>query len=342
MTEPSTPETQQPTGGVTHADIERAAAVLRTGGLVALPTETVYGLGADARNMDAVQRIFAAKGRPANHPLIVHIASAEALTAWCAEVPAAAWLLAAAFWPGPMTMILRRDARVLDVVTGGQDTVGLRVPAHPVALQLLHVFGDGIAAPSANRFGHVSPTTAAHVRAELGSDVDMILDGGACTIGIESTIVDLTAARPRILRPGGVSRAQIEAVLGLEPAANTSDRVDAPRVSGTLASHYAPHTPVRWLDSAQLNEVIVSLASHDRVGVLTLGDAVMKASVTGDGAVVHWRALPTDPGAYAQQLYAQLRDIDALKLDLILLEVPPDTPPWEAVRDRLRRAAGLG
>ena len=342
MTEPSTPETQQPTGGVTHADIERAAAVLRTGGLVALPTETVYGLGADARNMDAVQRIFAAKGRPANHPLIVHIASAEALTAWCAEVPAAAWLLAAAFWPGPMTMILRRDARVLDVVTGGQDTVGLRVPAHPVALQLLHVFGDGIAAPSANRFGHVSPTTAAHVRAELGSDVDMILDGGACTIGIESTIVDLTAARPRILRPGGVSRAQIEAVLGLEPAANTSDRVDAPRVSGTLASHYAPHTPVRWLDSAQLNEVIVSLASHDRVGVLTLGDAVMKASVTGDGAVVHWRALPTDPGAYAQQLYAQLRDIDALKLDSILLEVPPDTPPWEAVRDRLRRAAGLG
>ena len=342
MTDPSVPATQQAADDPLRADIERAAAVLRAGGLVALPTETVYGLGADARNMAAVERIFAAKGRPANHPVIVHIASAEALTAWCAEVPPAAWLLAAAFWPGPMTLILRRDPRVLDVITGGQDTVGLRVPAHPIALELLRVFAGGIAAPSANRFGHVSPTTADHVRAELGTDVDMILDGGACTIGIESTIVDLTGARPRILRPGGVSRAQIEAVLGIEPAANAPDMVDTPRVSGALASHYAPRTPVCWVDSAQLQEVLRSSSLPDGVGVLTVGDAVMKDSVVGERAAVQWRVLPADPDAYARQLYAQLRELDELKLDLIVLEVPPDTPPWEAVRDRLRRAAGLG
>ncbi len=342
MTDPSAPATQQAADDLLRTDIERAAAVLRAGGLVALPTETVYGLGADARNMAAVERIFAVKGRPANHPVIVHIASAEALSAWCAEVPAAAWLLAAAFWPGPMTMILRRDPRVLDVITGGQDTVGLRVPAHPIALELLRVFAGGIAAPSANRFGHVSPTTADHVRAELGTDVDMILDGGACTIGIESTIVDLTAARPRILRPGGVSRAQIEAVLGLEPAANAHDMADTPRVSGALASHYAPHTPVRWVDSAQLNEVLSTSLFHDKVGVLTVGTDAMNGSAAYDRVAVRWRVLPAEPRAYAQRLYAQLRELDELNLDLILLEVPPDTAPWEAVRDRLRRAAGLG
>ena len=342
MTDPSAPATQQAADDLLRTDIERAAAVLRAGGLVALPTETVYGLGADARNMAAVERIFAVKGRPANHPVIVHIASAEALSAWCAEVPAAAWLLAAAFWPGPMTMILRRDPRVLDVITGGQDTVGLRVPAHPIALELLRVFAGGIAAPSANRFGHVSPTTADHVRAEPGTDVDMILDGGACTIGIESTIVDLTAARPRILRPGGVSRAQIEAVLGLEPAANAHDMADTPRVSGALASHYAPHTPVRWVDSAQLNEVLSTSLFHDKVGVLTVGTDAMNGSAAYDRVAVRWRVLPAEPRAYAQRLYAQLRELDELNLDLILLEVPPDTAPWEAVRDRLRRAAGLG
>lgn len=325
-----------------HADVERAAVVLRAGGLVALPTETVYGLGADARNVAAVQRIFAAKGRPADHPLIVHIAAAAELTAWCAEVPASAWLLASAFWPGPLTMILRRDVLVLDVVTGGQDTVGLRVPAHPVALELLRVFGDGIAAPSANRFGHVSPTTAAHVRAELGNDVDMILDGGACVVGIESTIVDLSAQRPRILRPGGVSRAQIEAVLGVVLAGQPPDRSDAPRVSGSLASHYAPHTPVRWVDTSQLGAVLSSAYGHHNIGVIAL-----RAATAGDGAArnsarVQWCTLPADPSAYAHQLYAQLRALDACDLDLIVLEVPPDTAPWEAVRDRLRRAAGLG
>ena len=324
------------------ADIERAAAVLRAGGLVALPTETVYGLGADASNIAAVQRIFAAKGRPAEHPLIVHIAAAAQLTAWCADVPATAWLLAAAFWPGPLTLILRRDARVLDAVTGGQDTVGLRVPAHPVALELLRRFGGGIAAPSANRFGHVSPTTAAHVRAELGNDVDMILDGGACTVGIESTIVDLSGTRPRILRPGGVSRADIEAVLSTRFAEEPTDRADAPRVSGSLASHYAPHTPTRWVDSAQLNAVLARDYERYRIGVVALGDETTADSAIRNSGRVQWRTLPADPSAYAQQLYAQLRALDENHLDLILLEEPPDTAPWEAVRDRLRRAAGAG
>lgn len=324
------------------ADIARAVTVLRAGGLVALPTETVYGLGADARNISAVQRIFAAKQRPADHPLIVHIAAAAELTAWCVDVPASAWKLATAFWPGPLTMVLRRAAQVLDVVTGGQDTVGLRVPAHPLALELLRVFGGAIAAPSANRFGHVSPTTAAHVRAELGGDVDMILDGGACTVGIESTIVDLTATQPRILRPGGVSRAQIEAVLGVALPEHATQTSAAPRVSGSLVSHYAPHTPVRWVERAQLDASVHSTSLHNTVGVIALATMATPNSALRNSQRVQWRVLPADPGEYAQQLYAQLRALDELQLDLILLEVPPHTAPWEAVRDRLRRAAGLG
>jgi L-threonylcarbamoyladenylate synthase len=239
-------------------------------------------------------------------------------------------------------MILRRDTRVLDAVTGGQDTVGLRVPAHPVALELLHLFGDGIAAPSANRFGHVSPTTAAHVQAELGNEVDMILDGGACTVGIESTIVDLSATRPRILRPGGVSRAQLEAVLGEVLAQTTPELSDAPRVSGSLASHYAPRTPVRWVDRAQLGTALSSKNQHHKIGVIALHAAAADDRATHHPERLQWRTLPAEPSAYAQQLYAQLRDLDDCHLDLILLEVPPDTAPWEAVRDRLRRAAGLG
>ena len=325
-----------------RAEIVRAVGVLRAGGLVALPTETVYGLGADARNLRAVNRIFAAKRRPADHPLIVHIADAAQLHDWCADVPAAAALLAEALWPGPLTLILRRAAHVLDAVTGGQDTIGLRVPAHPVALVLLREFAGGIAAPSANRFGHVSPTTAAHVRAELGADVDMILDGGACTIGIESTIVDLTAARPRILRPGGVSRAQIEAVLGVVLPDNPLTLSAAPRVSGALPSHYAPTTPVRWVDSAQLSATLRNAALQGAVGVIALAIERAESPAEQHATRIEWRALPTDPAAYARELYARLRELDDCSLDVILLEVPPDTAAWEAVRDRLRRAAGLG
>ena len=316
------------------AAITRAAEMLRAGKLVAFPTETVYGLGADARSTVAVNRIFKAKRRPADHPLIVHIADAQQLQLWSSSVPRIAMQLAEAFWPGPLTMILRRAGDVIDAVTGGQDTIGLRVPAHPVALDLLREFGGGIAAPSANQFGHISPTTAAHVRAELGDDVDMILDGGPCSVGIESTIVDLAGFQPRILRPGQLSRDMIEAVLGIRLVDELSG---APRVSGDLPSHYAPHTPVRWLESTQLRAELLSATTHNRIGVIALG-----AETNPEVVHIEWCSLSADPVVYARQLYASLRELDEQGLDLILLEVPPDTLMWEAVRDRLRRAAGLG
>ncbi len=316
------------------AAITRAANLLRAGGLVAFPTETVYGLGADARSTVAVNRVFTAKRRPPDHPLIVHIADAQQLPLWSPNVPLFALQLAEAFWPGPLTMILRRASDVIDAVTGGQETIGLRVPAHPVALELLREFGGGIAAPSANQFGHISPTTAAHVLAELGADVDMILDGGPCSVGIESTIVDLTATRPRILRPGQLSRDMIEAVLGIKML---DELADAPRVSGDLPSHYAPHTPVRWLESAQLSAALLGASTQSRIGVIALGPDANPGL-----AHIEWCSLSADPVVYARHLYARLRELDEHDLDLILLEVPPATPMWEAVRDRLRRAAGLG
>jgi L-threonylcarbamoyladenylate synthase len=310
----------------TAAAIREAAAILKRGGLVAFPTETVYGLGADAANVTAVRRCFAAKGRPEEHPLIVHIADAQHLATWAADIPATAWRLTEAFWPGPLTLILKRTPGVNDAVTGGQDTIGVRVPAHPVALELLREFGGGIAAPSANRFGRVSPTTAAHVAAELGTAVDMILDGGPCAVGIESTIVDVTAARPRVLRPGQLGLAALQAVLGTDLA---TDLTDAPRVSGALASHYAPSTPLRWCERAQLHAPTAPIAA--RIGVLAL-------HADDAGGFAAWRTLGTDPLAYGHDLYAQLRELDALGLELILVETPPDEAAWEAVRDRLRRA----
>ena len=232
------------------AEIARAAAILRAGGLVAFPTETVYGLGADASNAQAVAKIFAAKGRPQDHPLIVHLAGVDWLPQWAREIPPAAHKLAAAFWPGPLTLILKRAAGVPDCVTGGQDSVGLRIPGHPVALELLRAFAgeeggrrfSGIAAPSANKFGRISPTSAEHVRAELGASVDAVLDGGECEVGIESTIVDLSRGRAVLLRPGQLTAAQIAAVLGWEVEAPDAA---APRAPGALASHYAPRTPIR-------------------------------------------------------------------------------------------------
>ncbi len=325
-----------------NAEIARAVDLLRAGGLVALPTETVYGLGADASNRAAVRRIFAAKRRPVDHPLIVHIGSAAQLDDWAVDVPAAAKLLAAAFWPGPLTLILRRAPHVPDEVTGGQDTIGLRVPAHVVALELLRAFGGGVAAPSANRFGHVSPTTAEHVRAELGGEVDMILDGGPCIVGIESTIVDLTGAQPRVLRPGGIGRAQLEAVLGSALDARDTNSATVPRVSGALASHYAPETPVRWVERASADAAALRALAAEAGSVGVISVMANDALVAHRGARVEWRVLPPDPADYARALYARLRELDALGLDLILLDVPPDTPAWEAVRDRLRRAAGLG
>ncbi|MDZ4252203.1 MAG: L-threonylcarbamoyladenylate synthase [Sulfuritalea sp.] len=317
-------------------DVSRAAALLRAGELVAFPTETVYGLGADARNPQAIARIFAAKGRPANHPLIVHLPDAGHLDRWAVDIPESARRLAAAFWPGPLTLILKRQPDVLDAITGGQDTVGLRVPNHPLALQLLREFGGanggGLAAPSANRFGHVSPTTAAHVREEIGAAVALILDGGPCAVGIESTILDLSAGEPRILRPGMLDAVAIGRVLGAVPA--FGGKPDAPRVSGSLEAHYAPRTSLQLVAAAELTATARrALAAGRRVAVLS------SRPLDFDHENLAWRPAGSAPEQFAHDLYARLRELDALACDLILVATPPLDEAWRAVADRLRRAA---
>lgn len=312
-------------------DIAHAVAILQQGGLVAFPTETVYGLGADARSAGAVRRIYAAKGRPADHPVIVHLADAAQLADWAHEVTPLAKKLAAGFWPGPLTLILRRAATVGDFVTGGQDTVGLRVPAHPLAQALLKAFGSGIAAPSANRFGRVSTTTAEHVAQELGDRVDYVLDGGASDFGIESTIVDARGATPVLLRPGQVSVRDLEAATGAGVAA---PRTDAPRVSGSLAAHYAPATPLLLLEGDLLLELAATLARQGKRSAVLAMD-VRQPLLDG----VTWIAAPADAAAYAHHLYANLRALDAAGCDAILVEKPPPRAEWLAVNDRLLRAA---
>lgn len=295
--------------------VERALEVLRGGGLVAIPTETVYGLAADASNEQAVRRIFAAKGRPADHPLIVHIASAEHLPHWASSVPAAAAALADACWPGPLTVLVPKAAHVLSVVTGGRPTVGVRVPAHPLTLELLERFGGGLAAPSANRFGKVSPTTADHVRADLGDLVDYVLDGGPCPVGVESTIVDCTVAPAQILRPGGIADEQIAALLrnDVAPAAGPS------RASGMLASHYAPTARVLLADSA--DEARQLAAAHPGAEVLDRTDDLVES---------------------ARHLYDDLRDADRRGVSVVVAVMPPALGLGHAIRDRLTKAAASG
>jgi len=317
-------------------DVARAAALLRAGELVAFPTETVYGLGADANNPLAIGKIFVAKGRPADHPLIVHLPDASHLERWAVDIPAAAGKLAAAFWPGPLTLILKRHAAVPDAVTGGQDTVGLRVPDHPLALQLLREFsgasGGGLAAPSANRFGRVSPTTAAHVREELGDSVAMILDGGPCAVGIESTILDLSGGEPRILRPGMLDAAAIGEVLGHAP--KFGGQQNAPRVSGSLEAHYAPRTPLQMVAVTALAKTArEALDSGRRIAVL----AAQPLAFSHDSIL--YCPASADPTQFAHDLYARLRELDAMGCDLILVVAPPAHENWRAVADRLRRAA---
>jgi len=313
------------------SDVLKAVELLRAGGLVALPTETVYGLGADASNEVAVRRIFAAKGRPSTHPLIVHVADAQAARAWVRAFPDAAQRLASAFWPGPLTLVLPRSALASDAVTGGQDTVALRVPAHPLAHRLLVAFGGGIAAPSANRFGGVSPTTAEHVLAELGDEVDLILDGGPCAVGVESTIVDLTGPAPRLLRPGGVPREELERVLGVPvPLATQATDVRAP---GMLASHYAPRAGLALVAEPELAaEAARRLAAGLKVAVLAPASTAMPSGVLRV-------EVPPDAAGFARVLYASLREADALGADLILAAPPPESGLGLAVRDRLTRAA---
>ena len=315
--------------------IERAVALLWQGELVAFPTETVYGLGADASNPDAVARIFTAKGRPADHPLIVHLPDGEHLDQWAQDIPDKAHELARAFWPGPLTMVLKRRPEVLDEVTGGQDTVGLRVPGHPLALQLLNTFGGGLAAPSANRFGHISPTTAQHVRDELGDTVAMILDGGPCQVGIESTIVDLTGPQATILRPGMIGAVQLGRVLGYMPHAGGKK---APRVSGSLDAHYAPRTPLELLrPDVVIFAVREALAANERIGVI----APMPCPLSDERIV--WREIAGDHKDFAHDIYALLRELDAMDCARIVVQAPPHSENWRAINDRLQRAvAGSG
>jgi len=293
-------------------ELDDAVAIIRSAGLVAIPTETVYGLAADASNEVAVRRIFAAKGRPADHPLIVHLGDVEQLTDWAAEVPDAAAVLVDACWPGPLTVLLPRSDRVLDVVTGGRPTVGIRVPAHPLALELLRRFGGGLAAPSANRFGHVSPTTAEHVRRDLGDRVELVVDGGPCPIGVESTIVDCSVDPPQILRPGGIPTEQIHALL----AGRVGVASGPSRASGMLASHYAPRCAVRLAETV------------DELAVLVAAEP--------DAAVI---GIDTDPVRYAQQLFEWLRRADDEQRPAVIALMPAAAGMGHAIRDRLVKAA---
>jgi L-threonylcarbamoyladenylate synthase len=318
------------------AAIAAAARALEAGQLVAFPTETVYGLGADAENPAAVAAIYAAKGRPQDHPVIVHLAPEAPLDYWAADIPQEAHALAEAFWPGPLTMILKRAANIPDAVSGGQDTVGLRCPSHPVAIALLRAFKGGrggVAAPSANKFGHVSPTLAQHVRDEFGADgpVAMVLDGGASQVGIESTIVDLSRLAshgPVLLRPGHISAEAIAAVIDRMPAAPDAA---APRASGTLESHYAPHTPVAMQDSTVLAATLAAMHGAGRKVAL-----IHYTDMPPTHAALR---LPATPDGFAHALYAALRAMDGQGADLILVEAPPKDGPWLGVNDRLRRAA---
>ena len=324
------------------AAIAAAALLLEAGGLVAFPTETVYGLGADAENPAAVGLIYRAKERPANHPLIVHLAPEADAGYWSSDVGNSARRLMDAFWPGPLTLILPRARHIPDAVAGGQQSIGLRCPAHPVAQALLRAFRHGrggIAAPSANRFGQVSPTMSRHVRDEFGTQplVGCILEGGQSSVGIESTIIDLTRGVPVLLRPGHVTAAQVATVLGTWPAAPDAA---APRASGTLEGHYAPRAPLALVAAdAALSTAQALLDNGHRLACLHHGALAALAPVTPAGRLLAQACLPAEPHGYAHRLYASLRQLDNSDPDLILVEAPPAGSAWLAVNDRLQRAA---
>jgi L-threonylcarbamoyladenylate synthase len=315
----------------TQVEIETAVQALRDGALVAFPTETVYGLGANAQNPVAVRKIFEAKGRPPNHPVIVHLDDPRFLHRWVREVPAAAMKLAAAFWPGPLTMVMPRAASVHDVITGGQDTIAIRVPAHPMAQQLLTAFGGGIAAPSANRYGRLSPTRAEHVREELGEAVQVILDGGECQVGLESTIVAFEGDALRLLRPGSVTAAQLRAVAGDIFIGAGSD---SPRVPGSAPTHYAPSTPLTIVPAGEIDaQADAASAGGRRIAVLAQRLPLRAHKY------VTWINAGRRPENYARDLYANLRTLDKAGCQQILVQGIPEGERWDAVRDRLLRAA---
>jgi L-threonylcarbamoyladenylate synthase len=313
-------------------EIDRAVEALREGEVIAFPTETVYGLGADAQNPDAVRRVFELKGRPATHPLIVHIDHPRLLERWALTVPPAAKALAERFWPGPLTLVLRRAPAVDLAITGGQDTVAVRVPGHPVAQQLLRAFGSGIAAPSANRYGRVSPTRAEHVREEFGDAVRVVLDGGDCKIGLESTIVSCVDSVPRVLRPGAITLSQLRAVV--PEVQGPAEAVDTPRMPGSDVKHYAPSTPLSIVNSRTLEEVVTQLtAEHERVAVLAMRPPRVA------NKFMTWINAGRRADVYARELYVNLRTLDKSGAREILVEEVPAGEAWDAVRDRLRRAA---
>ena len=313
-----------------------AAARIQAGELVGFPTETVYGLGADASSDAAVAGIFAAKGRPSDHPLIVHLADAAQVSDYASSVPAFAARLMTAFWPGPLTVILPRREGVAAAAAGGQNSIGLRCPDHPVALAFLKACATGVAGPSANRFGRVSPTTAAHVAQEFGDDL-MVLDGGPCEVGIESSIVDCTRSRPVLLRPGVLTRAELEAACGEPVLAKDelpSEAGSAPRASGTLEAHYAPNAKVRLMDAGAI-QTALDLLGTDAAHIAVYARDVLRIK----SEKVLFRRMPGDALATAQQLFAVLRSFDAQGARLIWIEHPPASPEWDGVRDRLGRAA---
>jgi len=328
--------------------IARAAALLAAGNLVAFPTETVYGLGANALNADAVAKIFAAKGRPAWNPVIAHVADTAGARALTSMWPRSAQILADRFWPGPLTMVLPKRDVVPDVATAGLDAVAVRVPSHPVALALLRVFGGPIAAPSANRFTQVSPTTAAHVVSSLGERVSLVLDGGPCTVGIESTVIDLAGEIPTVLRPSMITRAQLEDALQ-QPVHNASPKpitigdngtVSGQRSPGMAERHYAPSADVWLFDVGQRDEMIralVALPGTDDVAPIVALLFGATAKLVLPHTTVH--SMPTAPDAYARALYAALHSADEQHARLVVIERPPDHDAWTGVRDRLARAS---
>jgi L-threonylcarbamoyladenylate synthase len=318
-------------------DISAAVRILAAGGTVAFPTETVYGLGADATNSAAVRKIFAAKGRPPTNPLIVHVANESIAQRYAAKWPDHAARLAAAFWPGPLTLVLTKTPNIVSEVTAGLPSVALRVPNHPVALELLKAFAGPVAAPSANRSGCVSPTTAAHVHKELADRVDMILDGAACQVGIESTVLDLSQSRPRILRPGGVSREQIEALIGpVDVAAENVSATHAAKSPGMQAVHYSPRTPMFRFDGDPSAHLDAWRHAHpgQRAAILTIG-----IQTNPSPASFEFIAMPADPDAYARALYATLHAADEGRFAAIWVQMPPTEPAWSAIQDRLNRAS---
>jgi len=340
---------EQISHAVPQSQIDDAAKLFKEGRLVAFPTETVYGLGADASNASALELLYRVKGRPTDHPVIVHLAEVAQLSKWASSVPDVAYKLAEAFWPGPMTLILPKDERVLPLVTGGQNSVGLRIPSHPLALRLLQTFGGGVAAPSANRFGRLSPTSAEAVRESLGDDVDMILDGGACEVGIESTIISLLGDKPEILRPGMIDSSQIEKVLGFPVSTKGEAEVQGQlqvRVPGALPSHYAPRTPMVVTSSENLIELFAEgMAIGRSQGILASASTIetMKSNFgSAFYSALAYEAFITAPDSaelYAQKLYDNLRKLDSLALHKILVEAVPAGSQWDGVRDRLARAS---